>query len=142
MEFGDASAERIAHLQHLVQTSEAATLHADWITGRGGDYGEQVRARIEPGLAMPATWYIRALQLRPRMVAEFVEPVFGVCDVLHLPAIPIPLPTITETDMGASQAFAQMVASIVRCTTPLSWLPSFDPRLSPASPMYPGMAER
>ena len=114
--------DHIAHLQHLVQTSEAATLHADWIAGRGEDYGEQVRARIEPGLAVPATWYLRALQLRPRMVAEFIEQVFGACDVLHLPAIPIPLPTITETDMGASQGFAQMVASIVRCTTPLSFL--------------------
>ena len=40
--------EHIAHLQHIVQTSEAATLHADWLADRADDYGPQVRARIVP----------------------------------------------------------------------------------------------
>ena len=31
--------DHIAHLQHIVQTSEAATLHADWLSDRPGDYG-------------------------------------------------------------------------------------------------------
>ena len=114
--------EHIAHLQHVVQTSEAATLHADWLADRGADYGPQVRARIQPGLATPATWYLRALQLRPRIVADFVEQVFGACEILHLPAFPIPVPTIEETDVGASREFTRIIAGIVRCTLPVSFL--------------------
>jgi len=114
--------EHIAHLQHIVQTSEAAALHADWLAGRADDYGPQVRARIVPGLAMPASWYLRTLQLRPRLVADFVEQVFGKCDVLHLPVFPMPVPTIEETDVGASRAFARVIAGIVRCTLPLNFL--------------------
>ena len=114
--------DHIAHLQHVIQTSEAATLHADWLANRGADYGPQVRARIQPGLATPVTWYLRALQLRPRIVADFVEQVFGACDVLHLPAMAIPVPTIEETDVGASREFTRIIAGIVRCTVPLSYL--------------------
>ena len=114
--------EHIAHLQHIVQTSEAATLHADWLSERADDYGPQVRARILPGLATPATWYLRALQLRARIVSDFVEQVFGMCDVLHLPVFPIPVPTIEETDVGASREFTRIIAGIVRCTLPISFL--------------------
>ena len=114
--------DHIAHLQHVIQTSEAATLHADWIANRPDDYGPQVRARIQPGLATPVTWYLRALQLRPRIVADFVEQVFEACDVLHLPSIAIPVPTIEETDVGASREFIRIIAGIVRCTVPLSYL--------------------
>ena len=114
--------EHVAHLQHVVQTTEAAALHADWIAHRPDDYGPQVRARIQPGLTIPATWYLRALQLRPRIVADFVEQVFGVCDVLHLPAIAIPVPTVAETDVGASRGFTRVVASVVRCTVPMNFL--------------------
>ena len=114
--------EHIAHLQHVVQTSEAATLHADWLSERADDYGPQVRVRILPGLATPATWYLRALQLRARIVSDFVEQVFGMCDVLHLPVFPIPVPTIEETDVGASREFTRIIAGIVRCTLPVSFL--------------------
>ena len=114
--------EHLTHLQHVVQTTEAAALHADWIAHRPGDYGPQVRARIQPGLTIPATWYLRALQLRPRIVADFVEQVFGACDVLHLPAIAIPVPTVAETDVGASRGFTRVVASVVRCTVPMNFL--------------------
>ena len=114
--------EHIAHLQHVIQTAEAAALHADWLADRGADYGPQVRARIQPGLATPATWYLRALQLRPRIVADFVEQVFGECDVLHLPALATPVPTIEETDVGASREFTRIIAGIVRCTLPVSFL--------------------
>ena len=114
--------EHVTHLQHVVQTTEAAALHADWIAHRPDDYGPQVRARIQPGLTLPATWYLRALQLRPRIVADFVEQVFGACDVLHLPAIAIPVPTVAETDVGASRGFTRVVASVVRCTVPMNFL--------------------
>ena len=42
--------------------------------------------------------------------SDFVEQVFGKCDVLHLPAFPIPIPTIEETDVGASRAFTRVIA--------------------------------
>ena len=51
-----------------------------------------------------------------------MEQVFGKCDVLHLPAFPMPIPTIEETDVGASRAFTRTIAGIVRCTLPISFL--------------------
>ena len=44
------------------------------------------------------------------------------CDVLHLPVFPIPVPTIEETDVGASREFTRIIAGIVRCTLPVSFL--------------------
>ena len=50
---------------------ESATLHGAWLKERPQDYGPQVRARLEPGLAVPATWYLHALQIRPAIAQPF-----------------------------------------------------------------------
>ena len=47
---------------------------------------------------------------------------FSRCDVLHVPAVPVPLPTIEESDMEDGQGFAEMLAGISRCTRPFNYL--------------------
>jgi aspartyl-tRNA(Asn)/glutamyl-tRNA(Gln) amidotransferase subunit A len=114
--------DRLTDLQNIVSGAEGAALHATWLRERPQDYGPQVRARIELGLGVPAVSYLQALQLRPRLLAQVVEAVFTHCDVLVVPTLPIQVPTIAETDMGAGQGFAQMIAGMTRLTRPLNFL--------------------
>jgi aspartyl-tRNA(Asn)/glutamyl-tRNA(Gln) amidotransferase subunit A len=114
--------EHLAALGNIISGTESATLHGAWLRERPQDYGPQVRARLEMGLSYSATQYLRAIQARPGIIREFVKQVFSKCDVLFAPGIPVPLPTIKETDLEDSQGFAQMLAQISRCTRPFNYL--------------------
>lgn len=114
--------EHLAGLANAVQWSEAATLHDAWLRECPQDYGPQVRARLELGFAYSATQYLSAAHVRPRIIRSFVSSVFQQCDILHLPAIPIPLPTIAETGVEDREGFAELLASLSRCTRPINYL--------------------
>lgn len=114
--------ERIADLAAATMGPEAGTLHNAWLRDRANDYAPQVRARLEPGLSIPGTWYLRAQQIRAEMVRSFVEAVFSKCDVMHAPTLKIPVPTIAETDLGDGPDFPRMIATMTHCTRPLNYL--------------------
>ena len=114
--------EHLADLANIIQGAEAATLHDCWLRERPDDYGPQVRARIEYGLAYPATHYLRALHIRPKIIQRFVEQVFSQCDVLHTPVFDRPVPTIAETDLAANPGFAALLANLTWCTRPINYL--------------------
>jgi aspartyl-tRNA(Asn)/glutamyl-tRNA(Gln) amidotransferase subunit A len=115
-------AERMTELSRAVVYAEAAALHGRWLRTRGEDYSPQVRARAATGLAIPAASYLEALHLRPRLLRRYVERVHGACDVLLTPTLPIPVPTLAETDVGGSAAMWTTIAGLVRCTAPFNWL--------------------
>ena len=71
---------------HVI-AAEAAAYHGNWLRTRPQDYSPQVRARLERGLALPATRYIDALRLRGHALAEFSKSVFAKVDVLHAPCL-------------------------------------------------------
>ena len=114
--------EHLSDLANVIQGSEAATLHHAWLQERPGDYGAQVRARIEAGMAFPATHYLRALQVRPEIIERFVTAVFSRCDVLHTPVLPSAVPTIAETDVQARPGFGRVLADLTHCTRPINYL--------------------
>ena len=95
-------------LTQIIARSEAAASHAKWIRERPQEYSEVIRQRIELGYALPATRYIEALTLRRRFLAELLDTSFSEVDVLHMPAIPIPAPTIAESAAGAPDALRFM----------------------------------
>lgn len=104
--------------------SEAAAIHRPWLRARPQDYGAHVRVRIEAGLAIPATQYIDALRLRPLLTCDFMAAVFARIDALLLPALPMPVPTIAETDvegLGGEDVLA-VVGRITRFMRPFSLL--------------------
>jgi aspartyl-tRNA(Asn)/glutamyl-tRNA(Gln) amidotransferase subunit A len=84
-------------LMHVLMSVEAATVHRPWLEKRRNDYSDQVRSRIEPGLFYPATRYLEALSMRASIAQEYVDTAMKGVDVLHLPAIPISVPTIQES---------------------------------------------
>ncbi len=113
---------RINALAAATMGPEAATLHAHWIRERREDYGAQMLARAEPGFRFSAVDYLSALQLRPRIVAEFCQRVFGACDILLAPTCNVATPAIEATDVGAGQGFESVISRLSRCTRPFNYL--------------------
>jgi len=107
---------------HLVMAVEAATLHGTWLAERPDDYADQVRARIEPGLLYPATRYAEALFLRGRIARDWLDAALADADVAFLPALPLPVPTITETTEGSPADVAAVIGRVTRNTRGINYL--------------------
>ena len=100
------------HMSNIVFVTEAATIHEKWLRECPNDYQEQVRRRYEPGIYMPAPKYIQALNLRPHLLEEFSKLIFSTVDVLHTPGLPMPVPELAETDVGAGQGMPELIAGL------------------------------
>ncbi|MEO1091184.1 MAG: amidase [Pseudomonadota bacterium] len=111
-----------AQLQTLLMGGEASTLHFAWLRDRFGEYSPQVRARLLPGLAYPATAYRLAASLRPDLTRAFIDATFARCDVLHTATLALPAPTLDETRTADGPEMAAMIMRLGRCTRPVSYL--------------------
>jgi aspartyl-tRNA(Asn)/glutamyl-tRNA(Gln) amidotransferase subunit A len=109
-------------LAHVLMAVEAATVHRPWLEKRRDEYADQVRSRIEPGLFYPATRYCEALNLRAQLTEEYLRLTLNDADVLHLPAIPIPVPTIAETTAGSPAEVARIIGTVGHCTRGINYL--------------------
>jgi aspartyl-tRNA(Asn)/glutamyl-tRNA(Gln) amidotransferase subunit A len=114
--------EAINALGVLVTQVEAATYHATWLRTRPQDYSDQVRARLEGGLAVPGVQYLEALRSRGPVLKNFVEMVFSKVDVLHCPSVNAAAPTIASTDFGGNPAMGKAFAQFTRCARPFNYL--------------------
>jgi aspartyl-tRNA(Asn)/glutamyl-tRNA(Gln) amidotransferase subunit A len=114
--------EGLYDLTNIINKCEAAALHDEWIRNRPDDYSVSVRSRMEAGYYVPATRYIQALRLRPRIVAEFCASVFGKADVLFTPVISIPVPRIEEATITRSADAPRIIDAITMCTRWVSYL--------------------
>jgi aspartyl-tRNA(Asn)/glutamyl-tRNA(Gln) amidotransferase subunit A len=83
----------------IVSRVEAATIHAQWMRERAGDYGIHISGRMYGGYAIPATYYIEALSRRGPILKSFAKEVFAKVDVLATPTIRTCLPTLADTDI-------------------------------------------
>ncbi len=109
-------------LFHVLMTVEAATYHRSWLASRPGDYADQVRARIEPGLLYPATRYAEALMLRRAMGMEWLAAAMGPADLVHLPVLRHQVPSIAETTEGDAASVAAAIGRVTHCTRGISYL--------------------
>jgi len=106
----------------LIIAVEAAALHGSWLRERPADYGKQTLARLAPGLLYPATRYVEALNLRQHVLQEFSASVFAHADLLHLPVIPSPVPTIAQSDVAANPGFSKFILDFGHCVRPFNYL--------------------
>ena len=67
-------------------------------------------------------YYSDALRLRQKVMADFSRSVFEKADVLHLPVIPIEVPTISESDIAANPGFSEFLLAFGHCTRPFNYL--------------------
>jgi aspartyl-tRNA(Asn)/glutamyl-tRNA(Gln) amidotransferase subunit A len=109
-------------LAAVVLAVEAATLHRRWLVERPQDYAEQVRARLEPGLFYPATRYAEALMMRGTVAGEWLTACMGDADLVHLPTLAIPVPSIAESTEGDLADVAAMIGRATHCTRAINYL--------------------
>ena len=110
-------------LTSLVNKAEAAALHGRWIRERPQDYNLSTLAHIQAGFHIPATAYIEALNLRAVILRDFTAAIFDLgCDVLYVPVLTGPVPTIAETTIEEAGAAAAIIDKITRCTRWVSYL--------------------
>lgn len=106
---------------HVI-AAEAASLHGNWLRDRPNDYSAQVRARLLRGLSVPAARYIDALRFRGELLQRFLNEVFTSVDLLSVPSLAIPTPTIAETDVGGGAKMDRILAQLTRLHRPFNYL--------------------
>ncbi|MBF6570916.1 MAG: amidase [Candidatus Binataceae bacterium] len=80
-----------------VMFAEAAMVHRRWLDTQREAYSEEIRMRLLQGALIPATTYLRALQLRRLMAEEFAA-LFTRFDCLICPTNLTVAPLILEID--------------------------------------------
>jgi aspartyl-tRNA(Asn)/glutamyl-tRNA(Gln) amidotransferase subunit A len=84
---------------NLIAWAEATHYHqrAGWFPARAGEYGEDVRARLELGAKVSATAYLQAMELRYSFIERFHAAMSTAkLDALVVPTAPISAPLIGE----------------------------------------------
>jgi len=101
--------------------AEATSLHAPWLRDRSADYGIQVRARLQNGLAYSAVEYLEALRWRGPALAAHLAAI-GHVDLIIAPASRTAAPTIRETDVGGGPSAEAAIQAITRLMRPINYL--------------------
>lgn len=101
---------------------EGANLHRRMLRTQGSKYGAQIRTRLERGFAVSGPDYLDALRYRSESAMRFVEEVFSVVDVLHVPVMPVNTPTLDETDMDAGVGVDETISRLTSFTRPFNFL--------------------
>jgi len=114
--------KRVFYVSNLITKAEAAAIHARWMRERPQDYSMLVYSRVEDGFHVPAVAYIQAQNLRPRLIEEFVTQVYAKCDLLHVPVMTVPVPTIAETDPEAPGEVPRIIERLTRNSRPFNHL--------------------
>jgi aspartyl-tRNA(Asn)/glutamyl-tRNA(Gln) amidotransferase subunit A len=105
----------------IVLAVEATSLHAPWLRERSGEYGVQVRNRLQNGLAYSAVEYLEALRWRGPALAAHLAAIDGI-DVVVAPASRAAAPTIEETDVGGGPGAEAAIQAITRLMRPINYL--------------------
>ena len=106
----------------IVISAEFCALHDDWLRNRHDEYAPLVRARMKQGYAFSAVEYLKAVQVRPRIVKAFVEDVFATADAMLTPVLRFPVPKLTEVDVGDGERMNEVLGSLNHCTWPINYL--------------------
>jgi aspartyl-tRNA(Asn)/glutamyl-tRNA(Gln) amidotransferase subunit A len=114
--------QTLDHLVQLVQLPDASAVHAAFLRTRPDDYGPQVRARVEVGHFIGAVDHLTALRARGTWLQRTLDQTFGDADIVILPVLADPLPTIAELDVGGGPKVQEAMGRIVKFTRPINYL--------------------
>jgi aspartyl-tRNA(Asn)/glutamyl-tRNA(Gln) amidotransferase subunit A len=109
--------------------AEATHYHqrAGWFPARAGEYGEDVRTRLEVGAKVPAAAYLQAMEVRYSFIEQFHAAMASASvDALVVPTTPIPAPMIGEEITAVSGANHPTRSLLLRLNRPanLAGLPA------------------
>ena len=114
--------QTLDHLVQLVQLPDASAVHAAFLRTRPGDYGPQVRARVEVGHFIGAVDHLTALRARGTWLQRTLDQTFRDADIVILPVLADPLPTIAELDVGGGPKVQAAMGRVVKFTRPINYL--------------------
>ena len=108
----------IGALSGTILLAEAAAIHDEWTREIPDQYAESVAWRLQQGRHVPATRYLQALRLRPKVTEAFVSEVFAAVDAVFTPTVTMPVP-----DFDGAQAFtaAEAPSAIFETTKCTAW---------------------
>jgi aspartyl-tRNA(Asn)/glutamyl-tRNA(Gln) amidotransferase subunit A len=110
-------------LNNLITGTEGAAFHSRWLRERPEDYGRITLVRFLTGAMCPADRYLEALNLRSVILKDFADAVFSKADLLHVPLMPMPVPTIEKTDFDTNEnGFSDFIATAGHCTRCFNYL--------------------
>lgn len=93
---------------------EAAQVHRRWLRDRPGDYEDDVRARLEKGLAVPASRYREAKRERRLLTAEMLAGQ-AAFDAVIGPTVPVTAPEVTDCGTGRAPAVQAVLLANTYC---------------------------
>ena len=114
--------DTVSAIHPLVMKCEGAANHLPWKRTQDEDYSDEVGKRLQAGFFIPATDYINALQYRGHALRTFSDAVFGACDALLTPVLPMPTPTLADTAYRDGPAYLNMVVGLTRNTRVVNYL--------------------
>jgi len=105
--------------------AEAAAVHADLLGPHGGEYGEDVRVRLEIGHFLPGHWYVKAQRMR-RQLVDRIEAAFENADVLVCATMRAPAPRVGANKVSIGGSDFVLHTGVTHLTLPwnLSGLPA------------------
>jgi aspartyl-tRNA(Asn)/glutamyl-tRNA(Gln) amidotransferase subunit A len=114
--------QTLDHLVQLVQLPDASAAHTAFLRTRAGDYSPQVRSRVEVGHFIGAVDHLTALRARGTYVKRTLDQTFRGLDVVILPILADPLPTLAELDVAANPNLLTAMGRVVKFTRPINYL--------------------
>src|SRR5690606_29289783 len=105
----------------LIIRAEATAIFGEMARSPESALGAFTRSRLEEGVDIPASLYLRALGMRGTLLMQFVKSVMADVDVLMAPVFPHATPRISEFDQldERSQFLRQ---ELTRLTRPINFL--------------------
>ena len=114
--------DTVSAIHPLLMKVEGAANHLPWKRAHDADYSDEVGKRLQAGFFIPATDYVNALQYRAHALRVFADAVFGACDALLTPVLPMPTPTLADTAYRDGPAYLKMVVGLTRNTRVVNYL--------------------
>ena len=114
--------DTVSAIHPLLMKAEGAANHLPWKRALDAEYSDEVGKRLQAGFFIPATDYINALQYRAHALRVFMDAVFGACDALLAPVLPMPTPTLADTAYRDGPAYLKMVVGLTRNTRVVNYL--------------------
>lgn len=112
----------IGALANAIGSSEQCTLHDFWHRSCPELYAPLIRARMQAGFGVTAVEYLKALHLRGPITKAVAGAAFDNADVMFLPVLRFPVPTLEETNVGDGAGLHETLGRINHCTRPINYL--------------------
>ena len=126
-------------LRRVLMLGEVAALHAQWVKSDRDAYNPQTLARMEPGFALGAMDYLRALRMRTAALREFVKVAFDGVDLIFMPAMPKPVLRLDMVSDNDDAGFVKLVNELGHFICPFNYLglPAISIPIEPTSDGLP-----